>query len=51
MPRTPGATNRTARELDTASKHLKEKAALKRRVEALKKANEDLKAKRKASQK
>lgn len=38
MARTPGAKNRTARELETAAKHLLKEAKLKRQIEALKKA-------------
>lgn len=37
MARTLGAKNRTPRELETAAKHLREKARLKKQIEALKK--------------
>jgi hypothetical protein len=37
MARTLGARNRTPRELETAAKQLREKAKLKKQIEALKK--------------
>jgi hypothetical protein len=37
VPRTPGAKNKTPRELEAEAKHLQEKAKLKRQIEALKK--------------
>lgn len=37
MARTPGAKNRTPRELEAEAKRLMEKAKLKRQIEALKK--------------
>ena len=37
MGRTPGATNKTPRELDAEAARLKEKAKLKRQIEKLKK--------------
>lgn len=40
MVRTPGAKNRTPRELEAAAKHLLDKAKLKKQIEALKKRNQ-----------
>jgi len=37
MARTPGAKNRTPRELETAAKYFLKESKLKRRIEALKK--------------
>ena len=37
MARTPGAKNRTARELEAEARHLTEKAKLMRKIEKLKK--------------
>ena len=37
MPRTPGAKNRTPRELEAEARRLMEKAKLQRKIEALKK--------------
>ncbi len=37
MGRTPGAKNKTPRELETEAKHLMQKAKLMRQLEALKK--------------
>ncbi|MDX6286046.1 MAG: hypothetical protein QOG53_1531 [Frankiales bacterium] len=37
MARTPGARNKTPRELEAEAKRLKEKAKLMRKIEALKK--------------
>ncbi|WP_166806107.1 hypothetical protein [Cryobacterium sp. TMT2-10] len=47
MARTPGATNRTARELETAAAHLMDKARLKRKNEKLTKKLSESKKKAK----